>query len=120
MKHFPRIAQRALGFPHRAHVGGEIIVSPEVVVLVPRINPGPPHHGFFSEEMVLCVVHQLPENELDGRLVEAIAFDHRFAEPVEQVNQAVMLLIDLADAGMELLTPDEDLHGSVSPPLLSE
>ncbi len=65
------------------------------------------HRGFFGHEMGLDVLGQLVEQELDVpcRLV----FHHRVDQPVADVEQVAVLLVDQRMAALEGLAPG-DLH----------
>jgi hypothetical protein len=73
------------------------------------------HHLLLLREVVAGVVQQPLEDRLQRHPVDRLAAEQLVVQVVEQVHQRVVLVVDLAQAGDEVLVPDKGFHvGSVA------
>ncbi len=80
--------------------------------IVPWINTGSLHQGFFIAEMTVRIVEQAREYGFDFLFMNGSRVSKQFDQLVHEFYQAMMLGIHRFDAGQPMLVPPEVFHGS--------
>ena len=73
-----------------------------------------PLESLFFRKVILGVFGKFIEHGLQCRVAGRALRNQGLSEPIDQIDQTLMLLVDVLNSGDEMLIPDEGLHGFFS------
>ena len=97
------------GLSHALHFRNEVGMGLEMRPGMALVDAFVEHQRLFAGEVEARVAAQAIEDAIDGARAQALSGGNPIAQQVDQVDQAVVLLVDGFQAGLEVRRPFERL-----------